>query len=271
MAGISNLYNSLWRQGTVLDRNLVDPAILPSDLDPGAKMVVISHDCDIVHRSYEGEPYVEFFVARPVLKSDSLKRKGKNPRRLQFLAVNAGIDQLYEINVHEKYRASRKILEGSTPDACCVLSTRETATIARWAGKRYSRPAFPSEFDRRLAAVGREKFEKAMQKYGTEVSGIFITFLSRNGELPEAEPYSIIVRVVAPRAACEDDEREQVLLKFVSELRILFENCPGINVTELGLESEAAFTLEDWSHSTVWDYEFVSDTESDHTYLAGST
>lgn len=270
MAGISNLHNSLWRQGTILARELLAPGILPSDLDPAAKLVIVSHDCDIVHPSYEGEPYVEFFVARPADKSDSRKRRGKNPRRLQFLATNSGAERLYEINVHEKYRVSRKFLEGGAPDIACTISKSEAAIIARWAGKRYNRPSFPSEFDRRLNAMGKEKFARAMEKYGADVSGIFISFLSQSGGLTEGEPYSIIVRVVAPRAACEDDGRERVLLKFVAELQILFGGCSGIHVEDLRLDSEADFTLEDWKHSTLWDYEFISNADSQHAYLAGS-
>lgn len=267
--GTSNLHNSLWRQGTILPRELVQPGTLPSDLDPAAKLVIISHDCDIVHPSYDGEPYVEFFVAHPAAKSDNRKRKGKNPRRLQFRAVNNGLEQLYEINVHDKYRISRRLLEGNTPDSLCTIAKSESDMIARWAGKRYSRPAFPSEFDRCLSAMGKEKFERAIAKYGDDISGIFISFLSSTGELPTTEPYSIIVRVVAPLEALQDDSREQALVRFAAELNVLFAGCTGVQVEELKLESEAEFTLEDFKHSIVWDYEFISDEETEHSYLAG--
>jgi hypothetical protein len=270
LAGTLNLHNSLWRQGAVLPRELLDPGTLPSDLDPTAKLVIISHDCDIVHPSYEGEPFVELFLAYPVQTSESLKRKGKNPRRLQFLAIANGSPQWYEINVHDKLRVSRKLLEGKTPDSSCDISKAAVKDIARWAGKRYNRPAFPTEFDRRLSAVGKKKFEQAIRKYGDDVSWVFIAFLSASGELPESEPYQIVVRVVAPQDAVSDASRSQVLSKLVSELWELLGRCEGIDVQEIKLDGEAEFTLEDWKNSTVWDYEFISEEESGHAYLAGS-
>jgi hypothetical protein len=160
-------------------------------------------------------------------------------------------------------------LEGKTPDPLCTIAKSESAIIARWAGKRYSRPAFPSEFDRRLSAMGKEKFERAIAKFGDDISGIFISFLSSTGELPTTEPYSIVVRVVATREALEDDSREQALLRFAAELNVLFAGCAGIQVEELKVQSEAEFTLEDFKHSMVCDYEFVSHEEAEHTYLAG--
>jgi len=263
----ANLHNSLWRQGAVLPRELLPPGTLPGDLDAEAKLVIVSHDCDIVHASYEGEPYVEFFVAYPVDKSDGRKRRGKNPRRLQFIAACNGTELIYEINVHDKFRVSRRLLEGNAPDTSCHISKYEITTIGRWAGKRYSRPAFPSEFDRRLNSIGKDKFERAMQKYGDDVSGIFIAFLSSSGELPEIEPYLVSVRVVAPREALADDKREQVLLKLVTQLQSLLAQCAGIQVEDMRLDSEAEFTLEDKRNSTLWDYEFISDEESSHAHL----
>jgi len=270
LSGKSNLHNSLWRQGSILPRDLVDPGVLPTDLDPAAKLVIVSHSCDIVHPSYEGEPYVEFFIARPALKAESLKRRGKNPRRLQFLMGDDGTDYVYEISVHDKFRVSRQVLEGKEPDTSRVVPKDDVATIARWAAKRYNRPAFPTEFDRRLSMVGKDKFERAIRRYGDDVSGIFIAFLSSTGELKDTEAYQISVRIVAPQEALANDEREQALLRLKTELENLFGNCAGIQVEGLRLDSETAFSLEDLKNSTVWDYEFVSEEDSEHTYLAGS-
>jgi hypothetical protein len=270
LAETANLHNSLWRQGTVLPRKLLPPGTLPNDLNPAARLVIVSHDCDLVHPSYEGEPYVEFFVAHPVDKSDGRKRRGKNPRRMQFIAANNGVEQIYEINVHDKFRVSRRFLEGDTPDTSCTISRHEVTTIGRWAAKRYSRPGFPSEFDRRLNTIGKDKFERAMQKYGDDVSGIFIAFLSPSGELPETEPYAVSVRVVAPREALADDKREQVLVKLIAQLQSLFSQCTGIQLEDMTLDTEADFSLEDWKRSMLWDYEYISGEESTHTYLSGS-
>jgi len=269
LEGTSNLHNSSWRQGSVLSRELLEPGTLPRDVSPECRLIVISHDCDLVHHSYENEPFVEFFLASPAEKSDGRKRGGKNPRRFQFVAKHKDQEQIYEISVHDKFRVGRKLLEKGAPDLTFRISKSDVNAIARWAGKRYCRPAFATEFDRRLSAVGKEKFERALQKFGTDVSGIFISFLSESGELPARDEYSIIVTIVAPRDAVVDDDREQDLLKLVAEFRRLFGNCPGIRIEDFRLKSEAEFSLEDWKSSQPWDYEFISEGDPDHAYVVG--
>lgn len=244
--------------------------MIPSDLDPHAKLILLSHDCDIVQGSYDLEPYVEFFVARPASRLDGTKTKGKNPRCLQLHLVVNGEEKLCEISVHEKYRDQRSILEQGSPEASCCLSQRDIRIMGRWAGKRYHRPAFPTAFNSRLSDSAKKKFRKAIQQYGAEVSGIFIFFES-DRELPDNETYRIIVRVVAPRSILEDDREEQTLSTLVAKLQEAFASCSGIEVEELKLDSDAEFSLEDWNNSKVWDYEYLSISEEDgHTYSAGS-
>jgi hypothetical protein len=244
--------------------------VIPSDLGPDAKLVLISHDCDIVQGPYSLEPYVEFFIARPAAKSDGTKTKGKSPRCLQLHLTMNGEEKLYEISVHEKYRDQRSILERGEPEISCCLSQQDIRIMGRWASKRYCRPALPTTFNNRVSKSDK-KFRKALEQFGAEVSGIFIHFES-DRELPDTEPYRIIVRIVAPRTVIEDDREEQVLLKLVEGLQAAFANCPGIELIEgIKLDSDAEFSLEDWNNSKLWDYEFLSiSEEDDHTYMAGS-
>jgi hypothetical protein len=180
-----------------------------------------------------------------------------------------GEEKLYEISVHEKYRDLRSILEQGTRETA-FLSQRDIRVMGRWAGKRYHRPALPTAFNSRLSDGAKRKFRKAIEQYGAKVSGIFIFFESER-ELPDNEPYRIIVRVVAPRTILEDDLEEQTLTTLVTKLREAFASCSGIEVQEVKLDSEAEFSLEDWNSSKVWDYEYLSiSEEDDHIYLAGS-
>lgn len=243
--------------------------MIPSDLDPQAKLILLSHSCDIVQSSYDAEPYVEFFVARPASELDGTKTNGKNPRFLQLHFVVSGGENLYEINVHEKYRDQRSILERGTPDSSCRISRGDIQIMGRWAGKRYHRPAFPTAFDKR-AALSKKKFKRAFEQYGARVTGTFIFFES-DLELADSEPYRIIVRVVAPRAVLEDESEERTLSKLVEKLWEAFGGCSGIEVKELKLDSEAEFSLEDWKTGKFWDWEYLSISEEDeHTYLGGS-
>jgi hypothetical protein len=244
--------------------------VIPRHLDPHAKLVLLSHSCDIVHGSYDVEPYIEFLVARPASELDGGKTNGKNPRFLQCQLVVRGVESLYEISAHEKYRDQRITLERGFPDSSCHISNGDIQIMGRWAGKRYHRPAFPTAFDKR-ASRGKKKFKKAFERYGAKVTGTFIFFESVL-ELADNEPYRIIVRVVAPRAVLEDEREEETILKLVAKLQEAFADCPGIEVKELKLDSEAEFSLEDWRTGKFWDWEYLSISEEDeHAFLAGSS
>jgi len=83
---VSTLLESEWSQGTVVPHDLLPFGTLPTSVPTDAKLIVLSHDCDLVNLSYEAEPFVELFVARPraAENRDDLLFNGKNPRKLQF-------------------------------------------------------------------------------------------------------------------------------------------------------------------------------------------
>lgn len=266
----STLHETLWRQGSVIPRELVEPGILPEALDKDAKLIIVTHDCDVVNGRYDIEPYIEFFIARPTLAKDSRTSNGKNPRVLQFPASVDMQPVRFQVSVHEKHRMSRQQLERGGPDLSVEIDPKDIRMLARWTGKRYDRPAFPTAFNDRLAKV-RDKIGGLMEKKGRDITGVFVAFLEEKepGELANDEVYRIHVRVVAPRDAFDNGVREQDLLKVAAELTKLLGNCSGIDLIEtVELRSEAEFTLEDWRSSKLWDYEYVSDAnEYEHTYL----
>ena len=120
---MSTLLESEWSQGTVVPHDLLPFGTLPTSVPTDAKLIVLSHDCDLVNLSYEAEPFVELFVARPraAENRDDLLFNGKNPRKLQFFAQANGETRLYEIDVHEKYRVDRRILEKVQPDPSITI------------------------------------------------------------------------------------------------------------------------------------------------------
>lgn len=261
MSGTSVLHNTLWRQGSILPRELLDPELLPKGLDPQAKLVLISHSCDIVQPSYEAEPYVELLIAHPATAIDGLKTNGKNPRRLQFPISVGGPESVYEISIHDKIRINRRLLETGTPDASCRISPGNIRRLGTWAGKRYLRAAFPGAFDRRLKSA-MKKLRSSLERHGEHVLGVFL-YLNTDLELPETEEYRIIVRVVAEKSAVEDDNEEQRLKTLVAEMNVALGNCTGIDVLDLSFVSETEFTYEDLRNSSKWDFDYLSDAEAE--------
>jgi hypothetical protein len=258
---VFSFLESEWRQGTILPHNLLPDSTLAVPLTTDAKLLLISHDCDLVNSSYDAEPFVELLVARakPIAGRDGRMFNGKNPRKLQFTAKENGETQLYEINVHEKYRVKREILETGTRDKTVEIAAKDVLLIAKWAGRRYYRPSLPSALMGRAAPV-KDKLSKKLKNSGEDISRVYAG-LNTLEELPDAEPYRLILRIVVSSETCEDESREQRALSVVSEMRKLLSQCQGIVVEDADLVTESEMTLADVQQMNPWDFDYLSPEE----------
>ncbi len=263
MSSESALLESEWRQGTVLPHKLVPEGALPASATIDTKLVVISHDCDLVNASYEAEPYVEFFVARlmPDTARDGRLFNGKNPRRYQFFAEDSGARRLYEVDVHEKYRIPRRTLEGGTRDQTITINSADVRNLGKWAMRRYHRPSLPTAFLNRVSNAAKSKMSKKLEREGEDVLGVYLGFNSVD-ELRDGEPYRIIVRVVVSAEASEDEVRERRALSVVAEVQKLLAQCPDISVEDADVVSEMDFSMYDLRTMVKWDFDYLSPEET---------
>jgi hypothetical protein len=259
---VYSFLESEWRQGTVLAHKLLPDRVLPPSVTTETRLVIISHDCDLVNGSYLAEPFLEFFVARPKPNDarNGLMFKGKNPRKLQFFAEENSESRLYEIDVHEKYRVDRQILETGTRDKTIKVSDADVNIIAKWAARRYHRPSLPTALIDRITTSVRSKLNKKMEKDGEDIVRVWVG-LNTIEELPSEKPYRLILRVVVPTEALEDDTKEQRALGVVSEMRQLLAQCEGVDVEDANLASESEITLDDIRHMNPWDFDYLSPEE----------
>jgi hypothetical protein len=166
-------------------------------LESAALLILLSQDCDIAHSSYETEPYIELLVARPVpqeQRDDGLFH-GKNPRRLQFTVTVEGRDHLYSVSIIEKARLDRQILLQGLPDRRIQIDGATIDLLARWTAKRYTRPAFPDEFNDRCRPAAKRVSTRLKAK-GHLITGLFLQ-LDSYEELPPEQEYHIILRATA--------------------------------------------------------------------------
>jgi hypothetical protein len=252
--------DSEWRQGAVIPRELVPAGILPPGIGQGAKLIIISHDCDIVQPRREAEPFVEFLIAKPLPdeQKDGTLFRGRNSRNLQFWVEDGDKQQLFEISAHDRFRMERRLLEYRQPDRSIKLDDRRIATLAAWFAKRYKRSSFPTAFNSRIPEKIWKKLKKALKRDGDDVR-IFMG-LSSMDELPPDKPYQVFIRVVVPQDAIENDLREQSALAVVAALTTHLSQCEGIEIIDAVLESEAKFSLEDYLYNTIeWDtFDYLS-------------
>ncbi len=232
---------------------------MPSSIGADTKLLIISHDCDLVSLSYELEPFLEFLVLRPQTAKarDGRLFNKKNPRRLQFEAEYLGKSQLYEIDIHERYRVDRQLLEGGSPDVTIKIKASDVRMIAKWMGRRYDRPSFPTAFVNRLTTNVKNKLPKKMQKDGEDVLEVLVG--SENwGELAQGTPYKLVLYVLMSPEACENEQREKRGLSVLSDIRALLAQCDGIEVEDANLANAAEMTLNDYVHLRRWDFDFLT-------------
>ena len=268
MANSAILIPPDWRQGSVVSRELLPPDDLPRELPAEAKLIVISHDCDIVNSSFDSEPWLEILVARPVDVVDGSLTLGKNPRKMHLSLGEGSAKRPYELDIHERFRTRRQCLSDGRPDASLKLDRRQIQLIARWVGKRYSRPSFPTAFDRRIPDAIRKKIKKLLGRDGADIKGIFLALT--DDELEQNQPYEVVLRLVIAAEADEDDERERLALSVLAELQDLMNQCEGVAVFDAEVKTLGEFSLADYLATKAWDYEYLSsEQEAENQSLAG--
>jgi hypothetical protein len=242
----------------VVPHDLVPDGILPTSVTTDGKLIVLSHDCDLVNESYEAEPYVEFLVAIPKETKDrnGVLFNGKNPRKLQFLAQVNGEERLYEIDIHAKYRVERRILEKGSKDTSIIIRERDVMIIAKWASRRYSRPSVPSAFMDRISPV-KDKIFKKMKRDGEHIGHVLLAFNTVE-ELADDKPYRVILWVAVDPEVCESDAQEQRAIGVVTELRKLFTQCKGIEIEDADLRKTSEITVFDWQRLVRLDFDYLS-------------
>lgn len=259
--------DTTWRQGSIISRDLIqgatDAICLPRSIPADSLFILISQDCDIVYKRYDIEPFIEFLVAtrtEAIGKNKGLQW-GKHPRRFQFSITRQDNGTLFEIDINDRYRAPRQILLSKLPEQ--RLDRTLTEAIGRWVAKRYTRAAFPDEFNRRTDAA-RDSLADLFKKRGDLILSIHIRIEPEDIELPETENYRIMLYVICERQTWEDPSSRSAATKLVEQIGIKLRACDGILVDESVLVPEHRFTLEDLRQTDRWDYDYL-------TYRGGST
>jgi hypothetical protein len=254
--------NSGWRQGCII------PADLYPDLAAYVKIeeitknadafIVVSHDCDVTHCSFENEPYVELLAVKKVSGLNGLFTLGKSPRRLHFEIDIPGIEkQSMEAFAYDRLLVPRKLLIGKTPDSQHLCSPQTINQIKEWLSRRYHRVAFPDSFNNRIKPA-QDKIKKELKKEGgIYISGLY--FVLEMNELPEAKNYQITIVATMRVEDYEDATRRNKSQAVFDRIEAFVSECEGIEVTFSELKGEDQVSLDDLLYLTRWDsYDYLS-------------
>jgi hypothetical protein len=258
VADASKINVNGWQQGSVLPETLVQQLVAKgaAHIDVASVVVVLTHDCDLVHPSYEVEPHVELVVGALLESADNGLRHGRNPRRLHLDLEQGAVVAAVEFSVHKRLVVSRSLLEDSTPHESRRLGRGERRLLCEWVAKRYVRAAFPDAFNERVQAVHR-KIEKELKRSGEHVTGLFL-MIDPDEESGAGESYRVVLRVVARSDALVDKKTEITLVRVAKAIADALASCSGIIVEDHQLVSEGQFTLQDLHFFKRWDWDYRS-------------
>ena len=132
-------------------------------------------------------------------------------------------------------------------DVLFELTSDNKKILKKWLGNRYTRAAFPDEFNTRLA---KSKVSKITEKgISSKVSHIF--FEVEDSELSPDEIYQLNVMVVAETS--DDVEKGKIEDAYFE----VFDNIEGIR-TNLVVVTEDEVTLKDLHNYKRWDKDSIS-------------
>lgn len=267
-----------WRQGSVLPQDLLKILIrdqrsaLPYrsaneiNLKSGLG-IVISQDCDVVSPDYEKEPYVEILVSKlvPNLAQLNEYRYGRGPRRLIFDVQVYEDIHTYEASIHDRIRIPRQYLASHAPDSSRKIAPDQKRIIILWLVKRYSRIAFPDEFNERLRP-SEEKLKKFAKRNNEYLSAIRIR-IEPFDEVGESDSYKIFVILLVDQRKIAEFDPLPNFDKIEAEFEMILGECKGIEVDKCEVVMEEDFSLTDLKEFPVWDiFDYLSlsaDQESD--------
>jgi hypothetical protein len=264
-----NLKNSLhdlilvngWQQGSLA---------LPSNfgIEIGTSecvLIAVTQTCDLAQESLDKEPEVEFVLAQIVAKKVSHFENLKNPRILQ-VSHDA---KIYEISLKKRYFFAREKLRDIVPFAC--LNINSLRTLQDFMARRYRRPAYADEFNKRWQ---RTKMEKEISKQLTELSDLLKMLLVSSDitiekphwiqEKPEENTYQVDFIGILYEEKTESERKADEILQILVEN---FKKCGGIKATgEIKLERELLFL--DYFNSLIWDADANSSVTGKETVIS---
>ncbi len=244
------------RQGFFFSAEVKDKIIEASvDLKPRNKensvIIIVSQDCDIVNNTSK-EPFVEFIYGR-IIEGEPNGNfiNGKNPRTLHIKISST----TYEFVIHDRFRVYKKNIEEINNDETYnKLQSDNLDILKKWIAKRYTRAAFPDEFNKRLKDNHIDK-----QIVKTEISkGVSCVLIDiPEEEYPPGRAYEPHIIVVTPEPIEEEKENQ---IREVYEKGFFFENkiYPDIKILP-----EDDITIKILRRYKRWDMDFYSLSEGE--------
>lgn len=258
-----------WRQGAIVRTEDVGKFVTGIPLGSDDKLMIINQDCDVVCNSYDKEPNVEFLILKPVAYLDGSLSLGKNPRLIEVVLTDDSGEKYYQCSIHDRHLCPRPILETTTPDPSTGIVDKHLVAVQGWLAARYTRDAFPDEFNYRLPS---RKFATALKRHGKFVSEILIA-LNPWDELDASENYEVRIVCTMLVGDYEDTAKKEASKRLVENISRVIDAADGINLESCELLSEEEVSLNDYRvfKTIYFDYLSYADIEASASAVRPST
>ena len=179
---------------------LTYPSIkLFTDTPDGNFCVVLTQDCDVTQPPSH-EPYVEFIVGKQNPNKNGNYLNNRNPRVLQ---IENG-ECLFEFSVHNRFFIKKEDLEKIDIKKHDIsLSSENKRLLKLWMGRRYTRAAFPDNFNERA----RKSFTIANKEISKNINYIYFEVDDREIDSLD-EPYHLNIIIVVDSSIPEEEKQK---------------------------------------------------------------
>ncbi len=178
------IHQAGWRQGSIF--RPPTGFSVPLEFDRDREMLVVcTQSCTVVSERIEKDPYIEFLIAKPVMKYNerSTEATGKNLR--QFHLPISGIPNMQALacDINRRFFVDRRECIKHSPENEISASKESVRNLAGWISRYYSRIALPNELVSRAKDGLFKIIQNALsterspgQNLSVAVSGIYINW-----------------------------------------------------------------------------------------------
>lgn len=261
--------NNGWRFGVCFSAESAPDlfvCLTPAHKDDAATYIVATHDCSLVDPRLYEEPYLEYFVARPVSEKNGNFTFAKNIRCLHLDLLKDGALRSYELKMAERGFIDRAPMDQSMPDSSVVLTNESKRIFARWIANRYTTRGFPDEFNRRINAVveGKKACLKKLfsRPESRQMLGVYIKLTPPDQDLPGSQSYRLVVTLVYEDAAINSEEKRDQLDDYAKAIKECLSSAQGVVIEGVIALSEKDISLQAFRRLQQWQWDYVSMRES---------
>jgi len=203
-----------WRQGDILTDQVAAELIKDKWKANSTYVIVISHDCDLA--SYKEHEH-EIIICYLKEKLGGGYTDAQSPRRLDFKHIIDGQELCLSIEAPDKRVVSRKDLFRHQPRKNARLKENALRTLQRWLCVRYSRAAFPDEFNDHIDKIS-DKMKKLLKRNGEIIRGLLFKIDNEQTIRPKHEAYQLTIVILYSTTSKQEIEQINDMAEKIEKL-----------------------------------------------------